>query len=635
MSKGSPISPSLMATKSAGAPKAPERADRTADQAAVVADLAAVSPVLGPNNVVPPTVMTGSQAIVRSLEELGVDDIFGLPGGAILPTYDPLMASSMNHVLVRHEQGAGHAAQGYAMVTGRVGVCIVTSGPGATNLVTPIMDAHMDSVPLVAITGQVSSGVIGTDAFQEADIVGITMPITKHSFLVTDPNDIPHVMAEAFHLASSGRPGPVLVDIAKDAQQGQMTFSWPPKIDLPGYRPVTRGHNKQVREAAKLIASATKPVLYVGGGVVKAHAAAELRELAELTGAPVVTTLMARGVFPDSHPQHVGMPGMHGTVSAVTALQQSDLLITLGARFDDRVTGILKSFAPNAKVIHADIDPAEISKNRTADVPIVGSVKEIIPELTEAVRSQFESAGTPDLTTWWAFLNNLKETYPLGWTEPEDGLSAPQRVIERIGALTGPEGIYVAGVGQHQMWAAQFIKYERPHAWLNSGGAGTMGYAVPAAMGAKVGEPDRVVWAIDGDGCFQMTNQELATCAINKIPIKVAIINNSSLGMVRQWQTLFYEGRYSNTDLNTGHESVRIPDFVKLGEAYGCASFRCERDEDIDATIQKALEINDRPVVIDFVVSPDSMVWPMVPAGVSNDQIQVARNMTPEWEEED
>ncbi|MDR6413995.1 acetolactate synthase large subunit [Pseudarthrobacter sulfonivorans] len=635
MSKGSPISPSLMATKSAGAPKAPERADRTADHAAVVTDLAAVSPVLGPNTVVPPTVMTGSEAIVRSLEELGVDDIFGLPGGAILPTYDPLMASRMNHVLVRHEQGAGHAAQGYAMVTGRVGVCIATSGPGATNLVTAIMDAHMDSVPLVAITGQVSSGVIGTDAFQEADIVGITMPITKHSFLVTNPNDIPHVMAEAFHLASTGRPGPVLVDVAKDAQQGQMTFSWPPKIDLPGYRPVTRGHNKQVREAAKLIAAASKPVLYVGGGVVKAHAAAELRELAELTGAPVVTTLMARGVFPDSHPQHVGMPGMHGTVSAVTALQQSDLLITLGARFDDRVTGVLKTFAPNAKVIHADIDPAEISKNRAADVPIVGSVKEIIPELSEAIRAQFEASGTPDLTTWWAFLNNLKETYPLGWTEPDDGLSAPQRVIERIGALTGPEGIYVAGVGQHQMWAAQFIKYERPHAWLNSGGAGTMGYAVPAAMGAKVGEPDRVVWAIDGDGCFQMTNQELATCAINKIPIKVAIINNSSLGMVRQWQTLFYEGRYSNTDLNTGHETVRIPDFVKLADAYGCASFRCERDEDIDATIQKALEINDRPVVIDFVVSPDSMVWPMVPAGVSNDQIQVARNMTPEWEEED
>ncbi|WAH96663.1 acetolactate synthase large subunit [Arthrobacter sp. MMS18-M83] len=633
MSKGSPISPSLMAAKSAGAPKAPDKVDRPAD--AVVDNAATLSPVLGPNNVVPPTVMTGSEAIVRSLEELGVDDIFGLPGGAILPTYDPLMASKMNHILVRHEQGAGHAAQGYAMVTGRVGVCIATSGPGATNLVTPIMDAHMDSVPLVAITGQVSASVIGTDAFQEADIVGITMPITKHSFLVTDPNDIPHVMAEAFHLASTGRPGPVLVDIAKNAQQGTMTFSWPPKIDLPGYRPVVRGHNKQVREAARLIAAASKPVLYVGGGVVKAHASAELRELAELTGAPVVTTLMARGAFPDSHPQHVGMPGMHGTVSAVTALQQSDLLITLGARFDDRVTGVLSTFAPHAKIIHADIDPAEISKNRVADVPIVGSVKEIIPELTEAVRTAFELSGTPDLDSWWAFLNNLRDTYPLGWTEPEDGLSAPQRVIERIGALTGPEGIYVAGVGQHQMWAAQFIKYERPHAWLNSGGAGTMGYAVPAAMGAKVGEPDRVVWAIDGDGCFQMTNQELATCAINKIPIKVAIINNSSLGMVRQWQTLFYEGRYSNTDLNTGHDTVRIPDFVKLADAYGCASFRCERDEDIDATIQKALEINDRPVVIDFVVSPNSMVWPMVPSGVSNDQIQVARNMTPEWEEED
>ena len=632
MSKGSPISPSLIATKSAGATKASERVERPADAGV---DTAAVSPVLGPNNVVPPTVMTGSQAIVRSLEELGVEDIFGLPGGAILPTYDPLMASRMNHILVRHEQGAGHAAQGYAMVTGRVGVCIATSGPGATNLVTAIMDAHMDSVPMVAITGQVSSGVIGTDAFQEADIVGITMPITKHSFLVTDPNDIPHVMAEAFHLASTGRPGPVLVDVAKDAQQGQMTFSWPPKIDLPGYHPVLRGHNKQVREAARLIAAASKPVLYVGGGVVKAHASAELLELAELSGAPVVTTLMARGVFPDSHPQHVGMPGMHGTVSAVTALQQSDLLITLGARFDDRVTGVLKTFAPNAKVIHADIDPAEISKNRTADVPIVGSVKEIIPELSEALRALFAVSGTPDYTNWWTFLNNLKETYPLGWTEPDDGLSAPQRVIERIGALTGPEGVYVAGVGQHQMWASQFIKYERPHAWLNSGGAGTMGYAVPAAMGAKVGNPDRVVWAIDGDGCFQMTNQELATCAINKIPIKVAIINNSSLGMVRQWQTLFYEGRYSNTDLNTGHDTVRIPDFVKLADAYGCASFRCDRDEDIDATIQKALEINDRPVVIDFVVSPNSMVWPMVPSGVSNDQIQVARNMTPEWEEED
>lgn len=641
MSKGSTVSPALMASKPHPAAKpgsaessAPERGIATKAKTEVSAT-AGVSPVQGPNRVVPAQQMSGSQAIVRSLEELGVQDIFGIPGGAILPTYDPLMASSLKHVLVRHEQGAGHAAEGYAMVTGKVGVCIATSGPGATNLVTAIMDAHMDSVPLVAITGQVASGVIGTDAFQEADIVGITMPITKHSFLVTDPNEIPQVLAAAFHLASTGRPGPVLVDVAKDAQQGQMTFSWPPTIDLPGYRPVFRGHSKQLREAARLIAAAKRPVLYVGGGVIKAHASVELRALAELTNAPVVTTLMARGAFPDSHEQHVGMPGMHGSVSAVTALQQSDLLITLGARFDDRVTGVLSSFAPGAKVIHADIDPAEISKNRPTDVPIVGSVKEIIPDLAEAVAAEFAESGTPDLTEWWAFLNNLRTTYPLGWTEPEDGLSAPQRVIERIGALSGPEAIYAAGVGQHQMWAAQFIKYERPHSWLNSGGAGTMGYSVPAAMGAKVGAPDRVVWAIDGDGCFQMTNQELATCRINNIPIKVAIINNSSLGMVRQWQTLFYEGRYSNTDLNTGHNTIRVPDFVKLAEAYDCVGLRCERDEDIDATIQKALEINDRPVVIDFVVSPNSMVWPMVPAGLSNDLIQVARNLTPQWEEED
>lgn len=626
MSQVKPVSPQ-QAAKAAGWSKEP-----TPVSSAVEAS----SLIQGPNNIVAPTEMTGSQAIVRSLEELGVTDVFGLPGGAILPTYDPLMDSTkINHILVRHEQGAGHAAQGYAMVTGQVGVCIATSGPGATNLVTPIADAHMDSVPLVAITGQVNSAFIGTDAFQEADIVGITMPITKHAFLVTNPNDIPRIMAEAFYLASSGRPGPVLVDISKDAQQSKMTFEWPPKIELPGYRTVMRGHSKQVREAAKLIAQAERPVFYVGGGVIKGHASQELLGLAEYVGAPVATTLMARGAFPDSHEQHVGMPGMHGSVSAVTALQQSDLLITLGARFDDRVTGVLSTFAPNAKVIHADIDPAEISKNRTADVPIVGSVKEIIPELREAVEVAFEESGRPDLSAWWSMLNRIRETYPIGWTETADGLTAPQKVIERIGALTGPEAVYVAGVGQHQMWAAQFVKYERPHQWLNSGGLGTMGYSVPAAMGAKVGNPDRVVWAIDGDGCFQMTNQELATCVINNIPIKVAVINNSSLGMVRQWQTLFYDGRYSNTDLNTGHGTIRVPDFVKLADAYGMVGLRCERDEDIDATIQKALEINDRPVLIDFVVSADAMVWPMVPAGVSNDEIQIARGMTPTWEEED
>lgn len=626
MSQGKPVSPQ-QAAKAAGWSK---------DPAPVSSAVEASSLIQGPNNIVAPTEMTGSQAIVRSLEELGVTDVFGLPGGAILPTYDPLMDSTkINHILVRHEQGAGHAAQGYAMVTGEVGVCIATSGPGATNLVTPIADAHMDSVPLVAITGQVNSAFIGTDAFQEADIVGITMPITKHAFLVTNANDIPRIMAEAFYIASSGRPGPVLVDISKDAQQSKMTFEWPPKLELPGYRTVMRGHSKQVREAAKLIAQAERPVFYVGGGVIKGHASQELKELAEFVGAPVATTLMARGAFPDSHEQHVGMPGMHGSVSAVTALQQADLLITLGARFDDRVTGVLGTFAPNAKVIHADIDPAEISKNRTADVPIVGSVKEIIPELRDAVEVAFEETGRPDLTNWWSMLNRIRETYPIGWTPTEDGLTAPQKVIQRIGELTGPEAVYVAGVGQHQMWAAQFVKYERPHQWLNSGGLGTMGYSVPAAMGAKVGNQDRVVWAIDGDGCFQMTNQELATCVINNIPIKVAVINNSSLGMVRQWQTLFYDGRYSNTDLNTGHGTIRVPDFVKMADAYGMVGLRCERDEDIDATIQKALEINDRPVLIDFVVSADAMVWPMVPSGVSNDDIQIARGMTPTWEEED
>ncbi|GFZ90961.1 acetolactate synthase large subunit [Nesterenkonia alkaliphila] len=595
----------------------------------------------GPGRSVAPEPVTGSQAIIRSLEELGVTDVFGIPGGAILPTYDPLMDSEqINHILVRHEQGAGHAAQGYAMVTGEVGVCFATSGPGATNLVTAIADAHMDSVPMVAITGQVNAAVIGTDAFQEADIVGIATPITKHTFLVTDPDQIPQVMAEAFHIASSGRPGPVLVDITKSAQAAQTTFSWPPKIGLNGYKPTSKGHPKQIREAAKLIAASHRPVFYVGGGLIKAEAAEEFRTLAETVGAPVVNTLMARGAFPDSHPLNVGMPGMHGSVSAVAALQQADLLITLGARFDDRVTGQLDSFAPEAKVIHADVDPAEISKNRSADVPIVGSLKSIIPELTTACTEVFASTERPDLNPWWTRLNRLLETYPLGWTEPEDGAIAPQKVIQRIGAASGPEAVYVAGVGQHQMWAAQFVGYERPRQWLNSGGLGTMGYSVPAAMGAAVGNPDRTVWAIDGDGCFQMTNQELATCAINNIPIKVAVINNSSLGMVRQWQTLFYESRYSNTDLNTalnpsGEEVVRIPDFVKLAEAYGCVGLRCERDEDIDSVIAQALEINDRPVVVDFVVSRDSMVWPMVPAGVSNSDIQVARNLTPDFDGED
>jgi acetolactate synthase-1/2/3 large subunit len=581
-----------------------------------------------------PEVLTGSQSVVRTLELLGVESVFGLPGGAILPIYDAIIDSTkIRHVLVRHEQGAGHAAEGFASASGKVGVAMATSGPGATNLVTAIMDAHMDSVPVVFITGQVFSTLMGTDAFQEADIVGITMPITKHSFLVKDPSEIPSTIAAAYHIAGTGRPGPVLVDITKDAQQNKVPFVWPPKIDLPGYRPITKAHGKQILAAAQLLVEAKKPILYVGGGVIRSRASQELLELAEATGVPVTTTLMARGAFPDSHPQHLGMPGMHGTVPAVLALQESDLIVSLGARFDDRVTGNTSLFAPNAKVVHVDIDPAEISKIRIADVPIVGDAKDVIVDLTAAFQEASRETK-PDLVEWWTYLNGLREEFPLGYSQPSDGLLAPQYVIQRIGELTGPEGVYTAGVGQHQMWAAQFIKYERPNSWLNSGGAGTMGYSVPAAMGAKVAQPERVVWSIDGDGCFQMTNQELATCTINNIPIKVAIINNSSLGMVRQWQTLFYDGRYSNTDLNTGHDTIRIPDFVKLAEAYGALGIRVTKAEEVDAAIKLALETNDRPVVIDFVVSADAMVWPMVPQGVSNSYVQYAREHSPAFEEE-
>jgi acetolactate synthase-1/2/3 large subunit len=588
-----------------------------------------------PARTAPAPVMTGAQAVVRSLDLLGVTDVFGLPGGAIMPVYDPLMDDEhVRHILVRHEQGAGHAAEGYAAASGKVGVAIATSGPGATNLVTAIADAYMDSVPLVCITGQVFSTLMGTDAFQEADIVGITMPITKHSFLVKTADEIPGAIAAAFEIASTGRPGPVLVDITKDAQQAEAPFVWPPKVDLPGYRPVTKAHGKQIQAAAHLLATAKKPVLYVGGGTIRANASAELKVLAEATGAPVVTTLMARGAFPDSHEQHLGMPGMHGTVPAVLALQESDLIVSLGARFDDRVTGKAALFAPHAQVVHVDIDPAEISKIRTADVPIVGDLKEVLVDLDAAFRAA-DAENPHDYSEWWTYLNGLREEFPLGYTPTTDGLLSPQHVIQRIGELTGPEGVYASGVGQHQMWAAQFIKYERPNAWLNSGGAGTMGYAVPAAMGAKVAQPERAVWAIDGDGCFQMTNQELATCVINDIPIKVAIINNSSLGMVRQWQTLFFDGRHSNTDLNTGHGTRRIPDFVKLAEAYGCLAIRVEKEDEIDAAIQLALDTNDRPVVIDFVVSADAMVWPMVPQGVSNSYVQYARDHSPAFNEQE
>ena len=574
--------------------------------------------------------INGAQSLVNALEAAGVEVMFGIPGGAILPAYDPIFDSKIRHILVRHEQGAGHAATGYAQATGKVGVCIATSGPGATNLVTPLADAQMDSVPIVAITGQVPGPAIGTDAFQEADIRGVTMPVTKHNYLITDPADIPRAIAEAFHIASTGRPGAVLVDIAKDALQKETTFNYPKNVSLAGYNPVMEPKSEAISDAAALISQSKKPVLYVGGGVVKANAAKELLALAELTGVPVVTTLMARGAFPDSHKQHLGMPGMHGTVAAVTALQKADLLITLGARFDDRVTGKLSSFAPNAKIIHADIDPAEIGKNRHADVAVVGDLKNILRALVPATKAALAKSA-PDLTPWLNEVYGWRKKFPLGYDTPSDGSVSPQYVIERIGKISGPDTIFAAGVGQHQMWASQFIGYEKPRTWLNSGGLGTMGYAVPAAMGAKVGAPDTTVWAIDGDGCFQMTNQELVTCALNNIPIKVAVINNESLGMVRQWQTLFYNQRYSNTDLH----SKRIPDFKMLAEAMGCVGLRCETPGDVDKTIEAAMAINDRPVVVDFNVHRDAMVWPMVAAGTSNDDITVARSMAPVWDSQE
>lgn len=574
-----------------------------------------------------PKTLTGAQALVESLERVGVEVVFGIPGGAILPAYDPLGQSKLvRHILVRHEQGAAHAAEGYAMTTGRVGVCMATSGPGATNLVTGIADAYMDSVPIVAITGQVASASIGTDAFQEADIRGITFPVTKHSFLVTRAEDIPTAIKQAFHIARTGRPGPVLVDIAKDALANEAPFEWPGDLDLPGYRPVLHPHIKQIREAARLISESRRPVLYVGGGVVKAQASEQLTELAHIAEIPVVTTLMARGAFPDSDPLHMGMPGMHGRVAAVGALQRSDLLITLGARFDDRVTGKLATFAPNAKVIHADVDPAEIGKNRAVDVPIVGDVKEVLTELIEIMRG----ADLPDFGPWTTYLSSLRDKYDRIEYEPtKDGLLSPEWVIKRLGEVAG-DCFYASGVGQHQMWAAHLLPFEKPGRWLNSGGAGTMGYCVPAAMGGKVGRPEEVVWGIDGDGCFQMTNQELVTCALNDIPIKIAVINNQSLGMVRQWQTLFYGERYSNTNL----ESLRVPDFPKLAEAMGAVGLRAETPEEVEDALAQAMAINDRPVVVEFVCHKDAMVWPMVAAGTSNDDIKIAKDMAPDWEDE-
>jgi acetolactate synthase I/II/III large subunit len=560
--------------------------------------------------------LTGAQALIKSLEMEGVEVMFGLPGGAILPVYDPLIDSSIRHILVRHEQGAGHMASGYAHATGRPGVAMVTSGPAATNIVTPLCDAYLDSIPIVVITGQVAYKAIGTDAFQEADTVGITMPITKHNWLISDPNDIPRVIREAFHVATTGRPGPVLVDFPKDVANQTMEWYWPEKVDLPGYKPTVKGHPKQIKDAARLIQSATMPVILAGGGILKANATAELRELAELTNVPVVTTLMARGVIPDAHPLCLGMPGMHGNYTAVTSMQKADLLINLGARFDDRVTGDPNCFAQNAKVIHVDIDPAELGKVRRAEVPIVGDAKNVIVELIKAVKAEHGKHGKPDTTAWLAQLNEWQESYPLKYQQLEGGPLKPQFVVEALRANTPDDCILVAGVGQHQMWASQLWQFRQPRTWVNSGGLGTMGYAVPAAVGAKVGRPDRMVWAIDGDGCFQMTAQELVTASSERIPVKIAILNNAYLGMVRQWQELFYEERYSEVYL-----SPDLPDYVKWAEAMGCVGMRVDNADDVVATIEKANAVDDRPVVIDFRTDWREKVYPMVPAGGSNDNI--------------
>jgi acetolactate synthase-1/2/3 large subunit len=560
--------------------------------------------------------LTGAQALIKSLEMEHVEVMFGLPGGAILPVYDPLIDSSIRHILVRHEQGAGHMAEGYAHATGRPGVAMVTSGPAATNIVTPLCDAYMDSVPLVVVTGQVPYSAIGTDAFQEADTVGITMPVTKHNWLITDAADIPRIVREAFHVATTGRPGPVLVDVPKDIANAQMDWYWPDSVDLPGYRPNTKGHAKQIKEAARLINQARRPVIYAGGGILKGRAAEALRELAELADVHVVTTLMARGAFPDDHPLCLGMPGMHGNYTAITSMQRADLLITLGARFDDRVTGKVGAFAPDAKIIHVDVDPAELGKVRRPDVPIVGDSRLVIEEMVKALRAEQGKHDKPDLTDWHRQIDEWRRDHPLQYDQQEGGPLKPQYCIEELRDHTPDDTIVVSGVGQHQMWTSQYWRFNHPYTWVNSGGLGTMGFAVPAAIGAKVGKPERMVWAVDGDGCFQMTAQELVTASAERIPVKVAILNNAYLGMVRQWQELFYEERYSEVYL-----SPDLPDYVKWAEAMGCVGLRVDTPEDVVPAIEKANEVDDRPVVIDFRTDYREKVYPMVAAGDSNDNV--------------
>ena len=581
--------------------------------------------------------MTGAQALVRSLEDLGVKDVFGVPGGAILPVYHAINEETgFRFILTRHEQAAGHAAEGYAVATGEVGVCIVTSGPGATNIITAIADANMDSIPMVVITGQVGVDSIGTDAFQEADIVGATYPVAKHSYLVTNAQDVPRVLAEAHYIARSGRPGPVVVDLTKTAQNGEMYYSWPQRMILPGYNPVTEAHGHVLADAARMFQRSFRPVLYVGGGAVRSDAGDEVKALSDLTGAPIVTTLPARGIVPDSDPAVLGMLGMHGTIAATGAVQRSDLLVAIGARFDDRVTGKLEAFAPGARVIHIDIDPAEIGKNRVADVPIVGDVKTVLQALIPQIEQLHKEYGKPDLTTWWKLLDKWVEQYPVAYEEPTDGTLAPQWVVQQLSAEADPNTIWVSGVGQHQMWATQLIEFHHPHQWISSGGLGTMGFGLPAAIGAEIGSQQyfdgkKPVWLIDGDGSFQMTSEELATAFMEGTPIKIALLNNSVYGMVRQWQTLFYEKHYSATILHEEEKTglVGVPDFVKLAEAYGCVGLRARTKEEAIECIRKANEINDRPVLIDFHVWKDAMVWPMIAAGDANDNVTYMPGIKP------
>ncbi len=560
--------------------------------------------------------ITGAQALMRALEYEGVEIVFGVPGGAILPAYDPILDSPIRHVLARHEQGAGHMAEGYAHATGRVGVCIATSGPGATNLITALADAYMDSIGIVAITGQVPTHAIGNDAFQEAHTWGISMPCTKHNYLVTDVDEIPDVIREAFHIASTGRPGPVLVDLPKNILQAEMEWHEPGTVNLPGYKPNLEGHPRQVKAAVELILAAERPVLYVGGGVIKAEAHDEVRELAELANVPVVTTLMARGAFPDSHELALGMPGMHGTYTAITAMQKADLLVALAARFDDRVTGKVSAFAPNAKIVHVDVDPAEIGKVRTADVPIVGDAKRVIAKLVQVTRRVLGDEPAPARSDWFETLAGWQRDHPLRYDQAPDGPIKQQYVIEELLRITGGDAVVVAGVGQHQMWASQFWSFERPRTWINSGGLGTMGFAVPAAIGAQAALPGQTVFAIDGDGCFQMTCQELITASTENIPVKIAVMNNGAYGMVKQWQRLFYDDRLSAVDL-TDH----TPDYVKLAEAMGCVGLRAEHPDEVGPVLEKALAIDDKPVVVEFKCDPDEMVFPMIPANASNDDV--------------